>query len=239
MRRRDVIIYGLTLALSLLAHVGLFGGLGHAARRHVAERPRILQVAVLAKPPPPAPPEQPKPKPPPPKLVDLTKARPPVAKELPPPPTPNEQPAAEPPKPVFGVSMRSTVGPGTGAGIAVRVGNTLMKEPEAEYTPPEQVKTYKPVPLREVTKLPRQVGDCRGAYPARAKEQRIEGVVELEIEISSEGAVREVRVVTGLGYGLDEAAAEAMRRCRFAPGEVNGRSVPTRIPWRYRFVIED
>ncbi len=245
MRNRDLLIYGLTLSLSLCAHVGLFGGLGNAARRHVDERQRILQVAVVSKPlpapdPAPLPPApKPKPKPPAPKLVDLTKAPPPAIKEAPPPPTPSNEPAPEPARPVFGVSMRSTVGPGAGTGFAVRVGNTLMKEPEAEYTPPEAVKAYKPVPLHQITKLPRKRGECTAAYPARAEELRIEGQVKLEVDVGADGVVGEVRVVRGLGHGLDEAAVEALKRCRFAPGEVAGQAVPTRIPYTYTFVIED
>jgi len=230
MRRREIIIYALTLLASLIGHTALFGGLSHAARRGPPSRQRAIEVAVLSKEPV-KPPEPPKPKPPAPKpkVVDLTQNLPP--------PTPSEQPKPEKPRPVFGVSMRSTVGPGSG--FAVRVGNTLMKAPEAEFTPPDQVNAYRPVPMHQISKLPHQVGDCRVPYPAGAKEQRIEGVVELELDVDTDGSVKGVRVIKGLGFGLDEAASAAMRACRFAPGEVAGQAVPTRIPWRYRFVIED
>ncbi|MEW5854810.1 MAG: energy transducer TonB, partial [Myxococcota bacterium] len=70
-----------------------------------------------------------------------------------------------------------------------------------------------------------------------AKSAGIEGVVELRVEIFEDGTVRSARVVRGLGYGLDEAAVEAMRRFRFKPATVDGKAVQYTIP-RYSFRFE-
>jgi periplasmic protein TonB len=243
MRRRDFLIYAMALGLSLVVHVGTCTGLGRAARNAPVDRDRVLEFEVVHHDPPPPPPPpaeekpKPKPKPPPPKMVDFTKTPPPV---VPPPPNQSEpQPKAEPVRPVFGVTMRSTVGPGTGSGFSVRVGNTLMKAPDKDFVSPDEVKPYNPVPLHQVTKMPRLKGECRADYPPQAKQLRIEGQVKLEIEVHPDGAVGEVRVVKGLGYGLDETAVEALKRCRFVPAEVDGQAVPTRIPYTFTFVIED
>lgn len=56
-------------------------------------------------------------------------------------------------KPVFGVSKKTVTHADT-TGMAVRVGNTLMKEQEEEFTPPEEVKDYVTVPVFDLTTLP-------------------------------------------------------------------------------------
>jgi len=55
-------------------------------------------------------------------------------------------------------------------------------------------------------------------YPPEAEQAGVEGDVRLRVTLSSEGHVDNVRVLTGLGHGLDREAIEALRhRCRFSP----------------------
>lgn len=239
--RRDLVIYASALAFSLLLHVGTFAGLGSAARNSPRERERVLELAVVQSPSPPAPAPEPPPPPPKPKPkpVDLTNVD-----ELPPPAslppsnsTDEPPPSAEPPRPVFGISMRSTVGPGTGSSFSVRVGNTLMKDPEKELTPPEEVRPYRPVPLHQVTKMPRRLGDCEA--PPESIRRDVEGKVKLEVEVRADGSVGEVRLVTGLRADLDAAVVEAIKRCRFEPAQIAGQPVTTRIPYTYTFYLEE
>jgi len=58
-------------------------------------------------------------------------------------------------------------------------------------------------------------------YTDEAKKLRIEGEVLLEVIFESSGKLRVVRVVRGLGHGLDEAAIHAAEKIRFKP-EVRG-----------------
>lgn len=245
MRRRELAIYALAFGASLVGHVSVFEGLGRAAREAPRERPRVLEFAVVERPPAaveaPAPEEPPppapeKPKPPRPKPVDLTKLAKLPPPESPPPPNTSEEVAetAEKPRPVFGVSMRSVVGPGSSSGFTVRVGNTLMKEPEKEYTEPADVKPYAPVPLYQVTKMPRPLRACD-----KPSVTVLEGQVQLEVEVLADGAVGEVKLVRGVSAEVDAAVIEAVRRCRFRPAEVGGQAVATRIPYKYTFVPED
>ena len=112
----------------------MVGGLGYAARQGKHERARILEFAVVEPPPPPEPePEPEKPKPPRPADVDLTKVKAPIEEVAPPPNTDAGEVEPESAPPVFGVTMSSVVGPGSGSGFRVRVGNTLMKDPEEEF----------------------------------------------------------------------------------------------------------
>jgi TonB family protein len=62
-------------------------------------------------------------------------------------------------------------------------------------------------------------------YPAEARALRIEGDVVLEVIFAAAGEVRVLRVVRGLGHGLDEAAIAAARRIRFRPERRNGEPV--------------
>ena len=65
-------------------------------------------------------------------------------------------------------------------------------------------------------------------YSAEAREAGIEGDVLLEVEFSAAGVVRVLRVIEGLGYGLDELAARAAEQVRFTPAVRNGQPVDTR-----------
>ena len=65
-------------------------------------------------------------------------------------------------------------------------------------------------------------------YTDKARELKIEGEVVLEVEFSASGSLRVVRVVRGLGYGLDEAAMKAAEQIRFKPAQDAGRAVDFR-----------
>jgi TonB family protein len=65
-------------------------------------------------------------------------------------------------------------------------------------------------------------------YTDEARTARIEGTVSLELEFSAAGEVRVLRVVRGLGHGLDEAAQRAALRIRFKPAQSDGRPVDSR-----------
>jgi TonB family protein len=65
-------------------------------------------------------------------------------------------------------------------------------------------------------------------YTDEARSARIEGTVSLELEFTAAGDVRVLRVVRGLGHGLDEAAQRASLRIRFKPAQSDGRPVDSR-----------
>jgi len=62
-------------------------------------------------------------------------------------------------------------------------------------------------------------------YTAEARRLKIEGDVTLEVRFTASGQVEVLRVVRGLGYGLDQLAQEAARRIQFKPATRNGRPV--------------
>jgi TonB family protein len=81
---------------------------------------------------------------------------------------------------------------------------------ESAVTPVEV--TFKPTP----------------AYSEEARTLRIEGEVTLEVEFSAAGHVRVLRVVRGLGHGLDELATRAAEQIKFKPAQASGRPVDFR-----------
>jgi TonB family protein len=65
-------------------------------------------------------------------------------------------------------------------------------------------------------------------YTDEARNARIEGTVALELEFTATGNIRVLRVVRGLGRGLDEAAQRAALGIRFKPAQSDGRPIDSR-----------
>jgi TonB family protein len=62
-------------------------------------------------------------------------------------------------------------------------------------------------------------------YTPEARQKKIEGDVELDVEFTATGKVHVIRVLQGLGYGLDEAAVTAAERIQFSPARRDGQPV--------------
>ncbi len=182
----------------------------------------IVQIAKPETPPPPPPP------PPPQKKIEK-KPVPPVSHIK------KEAEQVEEVKPVFGVTKK-TVDETQTEGIGVRVGNTLMKEMEEEYTPPDQVKDYAsgskleerkkdegpkftPVPNTELAIMPKAINPAKPKYPEKLEEEEIEGEVILELSISKEGKVINIKVIDSDHKLFTEAALAAAKNYRFTPGK--------------------
>ena len=74
--------------------------------------------------------------------------------------------------------------------------------------------------------------------PAEARAQGLEGSVVLLLTIDESGHVIAAEVATSLGHGVDEAALAAARQFEFTPAQRDGRPVPARLRYRYRFTLE-
>ncbi len=61
------------------------------------------------------------------------------------------------------------------------------------------------------------------AYTEEARQLRLQGEVLLEVVFGATGEVRVMRVVRGLGHGLDEAAQQAAHQIRFRPARRDGQ----------------
>jgi TonB family protein len=61
------------------------------------------------------------------------------------------------------------------------------------------------------------------AYTDEARKMKVEGEVLLEVVLEATGRVRVVRVVRGLGHGLDESAVRAAEQIKFKPALRDGQ----------------
>ena len=255
MKGANWLTYGGTVTVSLALHVLFLSDMEAAAERtpprHL-HRVEIAMVQTKPSPPPPPPlpdPPKPRPKPTPPPhtppkpqpLMHVAQPdiKPPPQPDLPPPlpnapPPPPDAPAAPP---MFGISMSSTVGTSK-SGFAVPTGNTTMTGSKNAH-PGARVAPLHSVPSHAVSHLPKKRGDCQAEYTAEAKRLHVEGQVTLEVDVQADGRVSDVRVLSGLSHGLNEAAVEALMHCRFVPADVDGTPVATSIEYIYTWVIED
>ena len=96
------------------------------------------------------------------------------------------------------------------------------------------------VPLAALDAVPPRARDMNGAasagpvviqyttpplYSDAARSRGIEGVVSIEARIGIDGTIKHLRVVKGLGYGLDENALLAVGDWRFLPATRGGQPV--------------
>ncbi|MBL8924451.1 MAG: energy transducer TonB [Myxococcaceae bacterium] len=209
-------------------------------------RNKYVEMELYQPPPPPPKVEEPKPEPPKP---DPPKAKPPpvkVAEVKPPPeqapPPPNQEPPpetdAKPVPLVVGISLSSTT---EGGSFAVNTGNTTYGKADSTPTNPADVKAYrapKYVPPGGADTQPEVANEFKPPYPDDAKKNEIEGTVVLKVTIDEDGKVTDVKVLKGLGYGLDEASIAAMRRFKFKPATKGGEAVGTTITYNYSWYLE-
>jgi TonB family protein len=110
-------------------------------------------------------------------------------------------------------------GPAQGSGEVQKVGFDLRAAPAQPSVAPLTKPIDRPVEI---------VFKPTPEYTDEARSVRIEGTVSLELEFTAAGEVHVLRVVRGLGHGLDEAARHAALRIRFKPAQSAGRPVDSR-----------
>jgi TonB family protein len=137
--------------------------------------------------------------------------------------------------------------------ILVVVGHLALSAfgtPQAAAQPPtigEQAKTA-PLPLPEgvfrpggAVTLPEIVKEVRPQYTAESMRAKIQGVIEVEAVVQTDGTVGMVRVVRSLDkeHGLDEQAVKAVKQWRFRPGKKDGVAVPVLVSIDLTFTLRD
>jgi protein TonB len=243
-RRRDLI----TAAVAVVVHAGVAVAI---VRDAGPQRPRSRPIEVEFRRPTPAPvkpaaaakqaeprPEPARPTPRPARRkVALAPAPEQPVRAAPQPPSPDPQPA-KPAPPAFAIAMDSPTVASSPVSAPVG-GGTTVADPGRPGRPGPAVSGKRndaeAVSAAQVKVMPEIDTDaCASAvtYPPDAERNGIEGKVRLRVALDERGKVSTVRVLSGLGYGLDQAAAEALKhRCKFTPARADdGRAVP--------FVIE-
>ncbi|MGA2764005.1 MAG: TonB family protein [Spirochaetia bacterium] len=116
---------------------------------------------------------------------------------------------------------------GTGGGSGA---GTVDAGGPAEVSPVATIADIDPVPIREIT----------AAYPTSAKRLGQEGLVKIQADVDTSGAVVASRVTRSSGFAsLDNAALDAVKNARFLPALKNGRTVEASIIIPIRFRLKD
>lgn len=220
------------IAFSLVVHGAFAFGIGEldVKKSHAATAIQIAQTKKAAKKPPPAKVEPPARKPEPP-AREKRAAAPKAPAEAPPPPT-DAPPAAAPLSdlPDFGVSLSGGV---DGTGIALPVGGSARggaRTAQPAKAAPKRLlaaavsSDLDPCEDPPAKPKPRSVPQPAGTEAARAA--GVEGKVRVQLTVDESGHVVDVKLLQGLGYGLDEAALAAARQAEFEPAVRCGK--PTR-----------
>jgi protein TonB len=146
---------------------------------------------------------------------------------------PGSQPVGPPVAPAVGGPIVSTYQDVTIAGqadrgIPVDDGPSLAG-PEAPR-PFSEVMSGRAERIEEAYDVePRILFKPSPTYSDMALRYEIKGTVRVSVVLGADGTVRDVKVIKSLGYGLDEAAVESVRRIKFVPAQRGGIPVSVRI----------
>ncbi len=73
-------------------------------------------------------------------------------------------------------------------------------------------------PISQSVSYPRLVFKVEPSYTEEALESKVSGIVLVSLAVGADGTPRNMKVVRGLGHGLDEKAIEAVGRWHFDAG---------------------
>lgn len=112
--------------------------------------------------------------------------------------------------------------------------DAIFGVPEAPPAPVDEG----PIRVGGQIKEPKKTKHVLPVYPEIARKARLEGTVILEVIVSKQGKVRDIKVLKGLSMGLTEAAVEAVRQWEYEPSTLNGRPVEVIITVTSRFSLQ-
>lgn len=121
-----------------------------------------------------------------------------------------------------GTGQGTGIGEGTGSGIGPGSGGGTgggPYRPGAGITPPAIVREVRP------------------DYTEEARRRGLSGDVELEIVVRADGSVGNVRLLRGLGGGLDQRAIDAVKQWRFSPARRFGTPVDVMVEVAVEFKL--
>ena len=126
----------------------------------------------------------------------------------------------------------------------------LPEPPEAEREPEPSPQPQQSAPAPDVPapsqarvaadKPPAPRRRIRPEYPQGARQRGEEGDVTLALDISADGTVDGVRIMSSCGFAeLEQAAIQAVRRARFSPARRGTRAVPSSASLTLTFRLKD
>jgi TonB family protein len=115
-----------------------------------------------------------------------------------------------------GVATANTRSTATAGVHQAGFGNADVAAPPTVQSRPAEAAAVKTIPA-EILSKPTPV------YTEEARTKRIEGEVLLEVVFEASGKLRVLRIVRGLGHGLDDSAVHAAEQIRFKPALRDGQ----------------
>jgi TonB family protein len=87
----------------------------------------------------------------------------------------------------------------------------------------------------EGLRLPRPYRRLVPAYPETAARAEAEAMVDVLVDLDTNGEVTRVEIARWAGFGLDQATVATVRQLHFFPAMRNGTAIPIRVLLRYNF----
>jgi periplasmic protein TonB len=135
----------------------------------------------------------------------------------------------------LGISLDSTSTDGVAVPIAAKIEAPKFLAAVAPRAPKLLVAQREVCNEEPKKAVPERI--VRPEYTNEARMAEIEGRVRLELSIDENGIVRDAKVLSGLGHGLDEQAIAAAKKMQFKPASKCGNPVMSTFVLAMRFAL--
>lgn len=140
--------------------------------------------------------------------------------------------------------------------VPAKVETVFVRETPAAPTPEPVVTPAAPAPTPAANAAPRDLAEVmpqfpggsralksylesQTRYPEHARENELEGKVYVQFVVNADGALSNVRLARGIGFGCDEEALRLVRSMpAWVPGSHQGQSVPVKYTLPITFVLK-
>jgi len=123
-------------------------------------------------------------------------------------------------------------------GVPVKVRMPIPFNFDLDFANPAAAKSRNLYQFYNVSVKPLIIKKEIPVYPNDARENGIEGKVVLNIIIDEQGDVEEAKVFMSQHPELNEAALQAVKKCKFAPAQVDGKPVKVKMNVPFDFKLE-
>jgi TonB family protein len=111
-------------------------------------------------------------------------------------------------------------------------GEPKTTEPDAASTLPDPAALEK---IGHGVSAPVPINTPQAKYSREARKKKIQGTCLVRIIVDAQGVPQNPKIVRTIGYGLDEAAVDAIKKYRFKPAMKDGHPVPVEISIQVNF----
>jgi protein TonB len=158
--------------------------------------------------------------------------------DIPPPPPPVPKPANLPPQPTTVPQVEIPVqDPPPSSNSVTATATNAAPAPAKDSAP-----TAPAAPAPQGVRVAAAVSSThceKPEYPAASRRNEEEGVVRLKFLIGTDGKVMQSQIEKSSGFKrLDEAARDALSRCQFRPGTVDGQPEVSWATINYKWQLE-